>query len=85
MRLSGQRSDCTVAERWPWLQFLDGFVYEMGPFEIQDDNTLKTRPYRWNKEVNMLYIESPVGVGFSYSTDDNASGDDDRTVTRTWA
>ena len=50
-----------MAERWPWLRFLDGFVYEMGPFEIQDDNTLKTRPYRWNKEVNMLYIESPVG------------------------
>ena len=52
----------------------------MGPFEISDDNTLTLRPYRWNKNVNMLYIESPVGVGFSYSTDDNYKCDDDRTA-----
>jgi serine carboxypeptidase-like clade 1 len=52
----------------------------MGPFEISDDNTLTLRPYRWNKNVNMLYIESPVGVGFSYSTDNNYKCDDDRTA-----
>lgn len=23
--------------------------------------------YSWNKEANMLYIESPVGVGYSYA------------------
>lgn len=64
----------------PGCSSLDGFVYEMGPFEIQNDNTLKPREYRWNKAVNMLYIEAPVGVGFSYSTDDNYKCDDDRTA-----
>jgi carboxypeptidase C (cathepsin A) len=64
----------------PGCSSLDGFVYEMGPFEIQSDNTLTSREYRWNKEVNMLYIESPVGVGFSYSSDDNYVCDDDRTA-----
>ena len=52
----------------------------MGPFEISDDNTLTLRPYRWNKKINMVYIESPVGVGFSYSTDNNYKCDDDRTA-----
>jgi hypothetical protein len=64
----------------PGCSSLDGFVYEMGPFEIMEDNTLKSREYRWNKEVNMLYIESPVGVGFSFSTDNNYKCDDDRTA-----
>ena len=64
----------------PGCSSLDGFVYEMGPFEISDDNTLSLREYRWNKNVNMLYIEAPVGVGFSYSTNNDYKCDDDRTA-----
>lgn len=64
----------------PGCSSLDGFVYEMGPFEIDSNNNLSLRPYRWNKNVNMLYVEAPVGVGFSYSTDNNYKCDDDRTA-----
>ena len=33
-----------------------------------------------NLIANMLYIEAPVGVGFSYSDDNNYVCDDDRTA-----
>ena len=66
----------------PGCSSLDGFFYEHGPFEIESDyKTLSLRPYRWNSIVNMLYIEAPVGVGFSYSDTNDYRCNDDRTAT----
>jgi carboxypeptidase C (cathepsin A) len=43
----------------PGCSSLDGFFYEHGPFEVDtsDYSKLVEREYRWNKDVNMLYIE----------------------------
>ncbi|CAA7399119.1 unnamed protein product [Spirodela intermedia] len=52
---------------------------ELGPFLTQAGvPEIKLNPNSWNKAANLLFLESPVGVGFSYSnttSDYNELGD----------
>jgi carboxypeptidase C (cathepsin A) len=80
----------------PGCSSLDGFLYEHGPFRVNvrtvtsPNGDTTTEPYltpfqhSWSKLANTLYIEAPVGVGFSYSetggndyncTDDTTAND----------
>ncbi|GJN31651.1 hypothetical protein PR202_gb20072 [Eleusine coracana subsp. coracana] len=63
----------------PGCSSLGGAMLEIGPFYVNRDNkTLSTNKYAWNNEANMLFLESPAGVGFSYSnrtSDYNNTGD----------
>lgn len=51
---------------------------EHGPFTIQTDGSLEYNPYSWNQVANIIYLESPAGVGYSYSDDEDYATDDDQ-------
>ncbi|KAJ0079345.1 hypothetical protein Patl1_24034 [Pistacia atlantica] len=57
----------------PGCSSFDGFVYEHGPFNFEAANkegqlpTLHLNPYSWSKVSSVIYLDSPTGVGFSYS------------------
>nr|XP_028962265.1 serine carboxypeptidase-like 45 [Malus domestica] len=44
---------------------------ENGPFQPSGDILLKN-DFSWNREANMLYLESPAGVGISYSANNHS-------------
>ena len=61
----------------PGCSGLIGFLTEQGPFRPDSQGNLKMNDWRWNKIANMVFLEQPVGVGFSYSdnSDDYKIGD----------
>lgn len=49
----------------PGCSSLGGLFTENGPFVVRDDLSIKLNRYSWNRKVNMVWLESPAGVGFS--------------------
>lgn len=45
-----------------------GAFAENGPLRPKGEGLVRNQ-FSWNREANMLYLESPIGVGFSYSAD----------------
>ncbi|XP_022765464.1 serine carboxypeptidase 3-like isoform X2 [Durio zibethinus] len=43
--------------------------YENGPFTISDNMSLVWNEFGWDKASNLLYVDQPIGTGFSYSSD----------------
>ncbi|KAL3104641.1 hypothetical protein niasHT_022352 [Heterodera trifolii] len=63
----------------PGCSSLGGLLEELGPYLVNSDGrTLRLNPHSWNKNASVVFIESPVGVGFSYSADEERvmSGDE---------
>ncbi|XP_055467850.1 probable serine carboxypeptidase CPVL [Psammomys obesus] len=61
-----------------WLQggpggsSLFGLFVEHGPYVITNNMTVRSRDFPWTTTLSMLYIDNPVGTGFSFT--DNAQG-----------
>ncbi|XP_015127285.1 venom serine carboxypeptidase [Diachasma alloeum] len=56
-----------------WLQggpgatSLYGLFTENGPFMVTKNKTLAMRKYAWSTNHNLLYIDNPVGTGYSFT------------------
>ncbi|RPD64649.1 alpha/beta-hydrolase [Lentinus tigrinus ALCF2SS1-6] len=46
-----------------------GMLFENGPCTIVDPNTTVPNPHSWNNIANMVFLDQPVGTGFSYASD----------------
>ncbi len=49
----------------------DGALMEIGPYRLKDDHTLIYNEGAWNEFANVLFVDNPVGTGYSY-VDTNA-------------
>ncbi|CAA7393071.1 unnamed protein product [Spirodela intermedia] len=59
-----------------------GAFLQHGPFSVNDDGkTLRANPDAWASVANIIYLDTPVNVGLSYSDDkDTALYDDTKTT-----
>jgi carboxypeptidase C (cathepsin A) len=49
----------------PGCSSLLGFFQENGPIVVDNNGSIYANPYPWNNASNVLYLESPAGVGYS--------------------
>ena len=62
-------------ETKPWLPWLNGgpgcsslggMFTELGPFVVDATMNVSLNPWSWNKLANVIFVEQPAGVGFSF-------------------
>ncbi|KAL4801225.1 pheromone-processing carboxypeptidase kex1 [Aspergillus unguis] len=55
----------------PGCSSMDGAMMEVGPYRLVDNATLEYNEGSWDEFANLLFVDQPVGTGFSY-TDTNS-------------
>ncbi|EEP80880.1 hypothetical protein UREG_05722 [Uncinocarpus reesii 1704] len=51
----------------PGCSSMDGAMMEVGPYRLKDDHTLKYNEGSWDEFANLLFVDQPVGTGYSYA------------------
>ncbi|KAK7105699.1 lysosomal protective protein-like [Littorina saxatilis] len=65
----------------PGCSSIMGLLSENGPFKVKEDGrSLEYNPFSWNTVANVIFLESPAGIGYSYATDKNYTTNDDLTA-----
>ena len=52
----------------PGCSSLTGLFFELGPSSIGPDLRPIHNPYSWNKNASVIFLDQPVNVGYSYSS-----------------
>ena len=55
----------------PGCSSMDGALMEIGPYRLKDDHTLIYNEGSWDEFANLLFVDNPVGTGFSYVDTDS--------------
>ncbi|PQM37157.1 serine carboxypeptidase-like 18 isoform X3 [Prunus yedoensis var. nudiflora] len=65
----------------PTCSGLSGLAFEIGPMKfnmVEYNGSLPTfviNPYSWTKVSSIIFVDAPIGTGFSYSRSSEGSGD----------
>lgn len=54
----------------PGCSSMDGALMELGPYRVKEDGTLRYNEGSWDEFANLLFVDNPVGTGFSYTNTD---------------
>ena len=55
----------------PGASSLFGLFGELGPIYIDKNGNIQLRDITWNKNYHLVFIDNPVGTGFSFTSNDN--------------
>jgi carboxypeptidase D len=50
---------------------MDGALMELGPYRVKEDGKLVYNEGSWDEFANLLFVDNPVGTGFSYVDTDS--------------
>ncbi|KAJ1912843.1 hypothetical protein IWQ60_009475 [Tieghemiomyces parasiticus] len=50
----------------PGCSSLTGLMMELGPCRLHEDGSLTHNPHSWNNHANLLFLDQPTNVGYSY-------------------
>lgn len=50
---------------------MDGNLMEIGPYRVQEGGKLTYNNGSWDQYANLLFVDNPVGTGFSYVDSDS--------------
>lgn len=64
----------------PGCSSLFGAFVENGPLKIDAQGNVSPNPYSWNQKANLIYIDSPLGTGYSYVNNSDGYARDEKVI-----